>query len=61
MAERYSVERHDQDDGSITWEIWDTNVEHYRRLCSINDRDTRHALADARLIAKALNDSGATP
>lgn len=58
---RYSLERHDNDDGSITWEIWDTEPNFYRRICSINDDTNRHAMADARLIAKALNDSKALP
>ena len=31
------VERHDQEDGSITYEIWDERPESYRRLCSLNE------------------------
>ncbi len=61
----YVVERHDQEDGSITYEIWDQRPDSYRRLCSINewndggrednDRDLSTAKADAELIVNALN------
>jgi hypothetical protein len=62
----YVVERHDQSDGSITYEIWDTRPDTFRRLCSINewndggteDREGRElstAKSDAELIVKALN------
>lgn len=61
----YVVERHDQEDGSITYEVWDTRPDTYRRLCSMNEwndggredgeRDLSTAKADADLIADALN------
>jgi hypothetical protein len=63
----YVVERHDQEDGSITYEVWDHRPESYRRLCSINeqyesetysdeDRRPQHcAKSDADLIVRALN------
>jgi hypothetical protein len=63
----YVVERHDQEDGSITYEVWDERPETYRRLCSINewydggdladDDETEISTAkdDAELIARALN------
>lgn len=62
----YVVERHDQDDGSITYEVWDHRPESYRRLCSLNEwndggaeddeeRDLSTAKDDAELIARALN------
>lgn len=62
----YVVERHDQDDGSITYEIWDRRPDSYRRLCSMNERDDGGgeddngnefftAKEDAELIARALN------
>lgn len=63
----YVVERHDQEDGSITYEIWDHRPDSYRRLCSINehndslefsDEDKRpqhSARSDAALIVRALN------
>lgn len=65
-ANPYVVERHDQEDGSITYEIWDVRPATYRRLCSINEwndggaeDDAEHELstakADADMIATALN------
>lgn len=63
----YAIERHDEEDGSINYEIWDYRPESYRRLCSINDRDDsetysddnhrpeHNAKSDAELIARALN------
>ena len=63
----YVVERHDQEDGSITYEIWDYRPETYRRLCSLNewndggaeDDEEEHDLStakdDAELIVRALN------
>ena len=63
----YVVERHDQEDGSITFEIWDHRPETYRRLCSINEmnesldwsdeqkRPPHCAKSDAELIVSALN------
>ena len=62
----YVVERHDQEDGSITYEIWDLRPDSYRRLCSLNewddggkeDNEERHfstAKDDAALIVRALN------
>lgn len=63
----YVVERHDQEDGSITYEVWDLRPDSYRRLCSINEhydsleysdedkRPSHSAKDDAELIARALN------
>jgi hypothetical protein len=62
----YVVERHDQENGSITYEIWDHRPESYRRLCSINEwndggteddkgRELFTAKQDAELIVRALN------
>lgn len=67
----YTVERHDQEDGSITYEVWDNRPDTYRRLCSINDQnDSIHcqdhddqkdnkwkvnAKSDAEMIVHALN------
>jgi hypothetical protein len=62
----YVVERHDQEDGSVTYEIWDYRPDSYRRLCSLNEwndggmeddeeRDLSTAKADAELIVRALN------
>jgi hypothetical protein len=63
----YVVERHDQDDGSISYEIWDHRPDSYRRLCSINDdndssqwsdddqKPGHNAKSDAEMIVRALN------
>lgn len=63
----YVVERHDQEDGSITYEVWDERPESYRRLCSLNEqyesetwsddeKRPRHtAKSDADMIVRALN------
>ena len=40
----WTVERHDQEDGSITYEIWCYDPDHYERICSINTEfDTQNA------------------
>ena len=54
----YVVERHDWDDGSISYEIWDHRPETYRRLCSVDEDeggDRGKAKQDAELIVRALN------
>lgn len=58
----YVVEREDQDDGSITYEVWDHRPESYRCVCSISDGcneygDTGNSYArhDADQVARALN------
>lgn len=64
-SQPYSVERHDQEDGSIHYEIWDTRPETYRRLCTVCEEpnefedepceDRGQAKKDAELIIRALN------
>lgn len=54
----YVVQRHDDDDGSITYEVWDERPDSYRRLCSINEwNDSTRATAktDAEMIVRGLN------
>lgn len=62
----YVMERHDQEDGSITYEIWDYRPESYRRVCSMNEwndggsednkeRELSTAKQDAEMIVRALN------
>jgi hypothetical protein len=63
----YVMERHDWDDGSISYEIWDHRPESYRRLCSIYEesdsetwsdeekRPLHNAKSDAEMICRALN------
>lgn len=49
----FSVERHDNDDGSIAYEIWTHNFED--RVLRMVDNDNPRAKADAELICKLLN------
>lgn len=62
----YVVERHDEDDGAIVYEIWDQRPKSYRRLCSLHEwydggaeddcgRVLSTAKSDAELICCALN------
>lgn len=62
----YVVERHDNEDGSISYEIWDERPDTYRRVCAIHEgfcdddddiepTDRGQAKRDANLIARALN------
>lgn len=61
----YVVERHDQEDGSISYEIWDYRPDSYRRVCvceeDYNDDsedsspDRGQTKKDDDMIARALN------
>jgi len=53
----YEVERQDQDDGSIGYEIWDARPDSYRYICQTNDDGGRNGYAkfDAEQIARGLN------
>lgn len=62
----FVVERHDQEDGSIVYEIWDYRPDTYRRLCvcaedyNEDDDDLEpnmrgQTMKDAGMIATALN------
>lgn len=56
----WQVERHDQDDGSISYEIWCNHPDCYGRITTINDRyDNEQAkLLAARIVTlhnEALN------
>lgn len=64
----YVVERHDQEDGAIQYEIWDHRPDTYRRLCTIAEDDVEfdvdvddrgRAKRDAELICAALNNAEA--
>lgn len=64
-AQPFVVERHDQEDGSIHYEIWDERPDSYRRLCTVTEdpvedceepnEDRGRAKRDADLIVRALN------
>jgi hypothetical protein len=49
----FVVERHDNDDGSIAYELWTANLHH--RVFRIRDDDNANAKADSALICKLLN------
>lgn len=64
-ANPFVVERNDQEDGSIVYEIWDHRPDSYRRLCVCSedycdedvepDMDRGQTKKDADMIATALN------
>lgn len=52
----WTIERHDQDDGTINYEIWAINPpQTYHRVVTLNDSDNENAKADAELIVRAVN------
>lgn len=64
MDQPYKLERHDWDDGSISYEIWDIRQSTYRRICSIYEDESEdgddpaqrgQARKDAKMIVAALN------
>lgn len=66
-ANPFVVERHDQDDGSIVYEIWDHRPDSYRRVCICSEDfvdedlemdepgDRGQTKKDADMIATSLN------
>lgn len=55
LTQTWNVERHDQEGGSIRYEVWSS--ESYHRICSISDDDNITAKRDAEHIAKLHNDA----
>lgn len=53
----YVVLREDQDDGSITYEVFDERPDSYRFVCGISDDlgENGYAKHDAEQIARGLN------
>ena len=51
------VERHDDEDGTIAYEIWNHAPAHYHRICTVADYsgDNPPAKANAALIVRAVN------
>jgi hypothetical protein len=49
----FMVERHDNDDGSIAYELWTTDMK--KRIFRVRDDDNKNAKADAEYIAYLLN------
>lgn len=56
-AAPYAVERQDQEDGSITYEVYDERPESYRFVCGVSDDCGENAYAkhDAEQIVRGLN------
>lgn len=55
IGKPWTVERRDQTDGAIRYEVWSDDGHH--RVCSISDDDNPAAKRDAEHIAKLHNDS----
>lgn len=53
----YSARRQDQDDGSITYEIFDERPDSYRFICGVSDDcgQNPYAKHDAEQMARGLN------
>lgn len=53
----YVVTRSDQDDGSITYEVYDERPESYRFVCTVSDDGGQngYAKSDAEQIARGMN------
>ena len=56
-ASPYVVHREDQDDGSITYEVYDERPDSYRFVCAISDDagENGYAKHDAEQISRGLN------
>lgn len=53
-TEPYVVRRDDQDDGSISYEVYDERPDSYRYVCGFNDYNA-YARHDAEQVARGLN------
>jgi hypothetical protein len=53
----YVVERMDQEDGSITYDVFDERPDSYRFVCAVSDYAGQNGFAkhDAEQIARGLN------
>ena len=58
-AARYHMERHDDDDGAIRYEIWDCAPDSYGVLCVVPDDLADDAKAKAEQIVVAMNSRAA--
>ena len=52
----YVVERHDDEEGAIQYEIWNHDPANYGALCILPDDQIDGAKAKAALIARAMNE-----
>lgn len=51
------VERHDDDDGRIVYELWDYGKGTYHCVCAVSEDTSDNAKAEADFIALAMNNS----
>lgn len=51
------VERHDDDDGTINYELWDHGGAKYHCVCTVTDSFNDNAKAEAEFIALAMNNA----
>jgi hypothetical protein len=51
------VERHDDDDGNIIYEVWDYGPKTYHMICSISEVHCDNAKAEADFVALALGNA----
>jgi hypothetical protein len=51
------VERNDDDDGNITYEVWDHGPKTYHMICSISEVHCDNAKAEADFVALALGNA----
>ena len=51
------VERHDEDDGNVIYEIWDHGPKTYHMICSISEVHCDNAKAEADFIALAMSNA----
>lgn len=51
------VERHDNQDGSIAYEIWDHGKDTCHQICCVTEHTSDNAKAEADFIALSLNNT----
>jgi hypothetical protein len=51
------VERHDNEDGSISYELWDYGKDTYHQVCVVSEDTSDNAKAEADFVALAMNNA----
>jgi hypothetical protein len=51
------VERHDEDDGNLIYEVWDHGGPAYHMICSVSEVHCDNAKAEAEFIALSMNNA----
>ncbi|MCK1585447.1 hypothetical protein IVB03_39325 [Bradyrhizobium sp. 168] len=51
------VERHDEDDGNVVYEVWDHGPGTYHMICAVSEVHCDNAKAEADFIALAMNNA----